>query len=421
MLVFMNKKINFYEILFSKSSRYIFITLFTSFISILKNYVFMRIFPLKDIGIVSFMQSIIMLIGFTQLGLLNGGYRLISKSNNQSERINSFIFSYNSYLFILVVVVVLMIDALFGIKYELSLVYFSILAAFVTVLANWVSNLYIAEQKLGLLNKLNVISLFVSFLPLIFFQISSIWSGIMFVTSQSFIFILFAFYWGKYKFYFMRLDRRMFVYILSVGFVPFLLNIVGGVFMLFERWIIKEDLGVESLGSYYLVFAYTMFFQIVPTALNNIVFPVALRSTNKKTESYLMVAQFKSYFIKLVGYSIIMGFLTYFLSEPLIQIFLPQYLSSIGLVKIVFWGLLILNLSQPFMLIFQIKMDFKKLLLVYALASIITLICYYILVFRQSQQLEVYASLNCLNNVLISLIAFCVFYFAKIRKLCYLE
>ena len=380
----------------------------------------MRIFPLKDIGSVSFIQSIIMLIGFTQLGLLNGGYRLISKSNNQTKRINSFIFSYNSYLFIIVVLVVLMIDSLFGIKYEISLVYFSILAAFVTVLANWVSNVYIAEQKLSLLNKLNVISLFVSFFSLIIFQISSIWSGILFVTSQSFVFIIFAFYWGKYKFYFMRLDRRTFVYILSVGFIPFLLNIVGGVFMLFERWIIKKDLGEESLGSYYLVFAYTMFFQIVPTALNNIVFPNALRSMNKKTESYIMVAEFKSYFIKLLGYSIIMGFLTYFLSGPLIQIFLPQYLSSIRLIKIVFWGLFILNLSQPYMLIFQIKMDFKKLLLVYTLASIITLLYYYLLVFRQSQQLEVYASLNCLNNVLISLTAICVFYFPKISKSFYL-
>ena len=49
-----------------------------------------------------------------------------------------------------------------------------------------------------------------------------------------------------------------------------------------ERWSINGVLGVEALGSFYLVFLYVSLFQLVPNSVNSIFFPKGVKSYAEK-------------------------------------------------------------------------------------------------------------------------------------------
>lgn len=400
--------------LFSVRSKYLYLTIITTFVGIFKSFVLMKLFPISQVGTISFMQSVIMFISFTQLGLLNGGYRLIAKSDSHLRRINNFIFSYNFYLLICSLLVILIVYFLLSLDINIYIFIYSVIAGFIAILSNWISNLLIADQKIEILNKVNIYSLSLSFLCLILFPFSSLWAAILFVTSQSFILISFSLYFGGYKFELQILDKRTFIYILTIGFTPFLLNILGSIYLLFERWLISADLGIESLGNYYLVAAYTIFFQILPGALNNLEFPDAMRSFKKQTDPIVILKGLKSYFFKLLLYSALTGVLTFFLAEHLVKYFLPQYLNSVLYIKIVYCGLAMITLSQPMMLVFQIKLQYKNLIWIYFLSTFLICIFYYFYSFKSDTSLETYAYINLVYNFIVSFFSV-IFFYLSIR------
>jgi O-antigen/teichoic acid export membrane protein len=402
--------------IFNEKSKYIYISLFTSFISILKSYLLMKIFPVFEVGILSFVQSIIMFIGFTQLGLLNGGYRIISKSATQLYRINNYIFSYIIYLLFTSLLIIVTFNSLVSSYFDLFILLYAVFAAYVGVFSNWLANLLIADQKVAMLNKVNILSLVFSFLSLAIYPISSLWSGILFVTSQSIALVIFCLKYSGYKFSIRPLDKRTGFYILKVGFVPYILNILGTAYILLERWMISADLGIKSLGIYYLVFAYTTFYQIIPAALNNLEFPAAIRVYNKNTSGMQIVKGMNFYFIKLLSYTVLTGFFTYFVAEAIVLNFIPQYLGAIPLIKIIYWGLASVTLVQPLMVVFQVKLEYNKLIGVYICSSIFILLCFWFFSFKRDTSLMTYASLNLLNNLFIASLTLATFYYFSIIK-----
>jgi O-antigen/teichoic acid export membrane protein len=375
----------------------------------------MRIFSLNEVGVISFIQSIILFISFSQIGLLNGGYRQVSKSDSHISRINDFIFSYNFYLLSGALISVFFIYFILDFRLNLLILSYSILAGFISVISNWINNLLIANQRINLLNKANLISLVFSFLCLLLVNISSLWSGILFVTSQSFILVFISLYLGSYKIRITALKKRTFKYIFFAGFTPYLINIIGSFFLLFEKWMIAADLGVRDLGTYYMVGVYSVFFQLVPGALNNIEFSAALRSFNKHDNTFETFNILNSYFLKLTAYIILVGFITYFLAETIVAYFLPQYISSIHLIKIVFWGLALITIVQPIALVFQIKLKYRAIVSIYLVAIFLALFAYYLFTFNEESNLETYAFINLFFNALVAIL-FCFLFFWKSKK-----
>jgi O-antigen/teichoic acid export membrane protein len=375
----------------------------------------MRILTLDEVGTISFVQSIIMVVSFSQLGLLNGGYRLISKSDTYVRQINNFIFSYNFYLLCGALTLIYPIYFIFNFSFDLIIFTYSILVGFISVVSNWVTNLLIADQKISLLNKTNLISLASSFLCLLLINVSSLWAGILFVTSQSFIIIFIGIYFGGYQIGITHIKKRTFRYILLSGFTPYLINILGGVVLIFEKWIIAYDLGMIDLGSYFIVGVYSTFFYLLPGALNNLEFPTAMRLFNKKSSTFEMLNKYKSYFFKLLIYVIIAGLITYFLAELVLKYLLPKYLIAIPLIKIVYWGLALITLIQPITLILQVQLKYNTILSVYIISLFLVLIGYYFFSFKDYSTLRVYASLNLFFNSIVA-VSFCITLWQSIRS-----
>lgn len=399
---------------FSQSSIYIYVTVLTTILGLAKSYFLMRLLDVREVGVISLVQSIIMIVSFSQIGLLNGAYRIISKSESHLKRINDFIFSYNFYILLIAIVLIYPICLVLNIKDELTILIYTVIAGIISVLSNWMSNLLIASQKIKLLNNVNLISTGLSFLSLVLINHSSLWAGILLVTLQPFILVFVAINIGKYKITITRLNKRTFKYVFSAGFIPYLINIIGSLFLLIEKWLITLDLGVEFLGQYFLVGMYSTFFLLVPSALNNLEFPKSLRSFKNNIPHFQMVNSLKFYFFKLLTYVIFVGVFTYFLAPLIIEFILPKYLESVYLLKIVYWGLAFLTLVQPIMLIIQVKLEYKAMFLIYIISIVLTLFIYYLFVFNSKTSLATYAYINVFFNILVSLF-FCFLFLIKIN------
>ena len=401
--------------LFSQSSQYIYVTVLTTILGIAKSYILMRLLNVREVGVISLVQSIIMLVSFSQIGLLNGAYRIISKSESHLNRINDFIFSYNFYVFLVSIVLIYPICLLLNIKDELIILIYTLIAGFVSVLSNWMSNLLIASQKIKLLNNANLISTGLSFLSLVIINYSSLWAGILLVTLQPFILIFVAINVGKYKITMTSFNKRTFKFLFSAGFIPYLINIIGSFFLLIEKWLITLDLGVEFLGQYFLVGMYSTFFLLIPGALNNLEFPKSMRTFRSNITYVQMLNSLNFYFFKLITYVIFVGAFTYFIAPLIIEFILPKYLESVYLLKIVYWGLAFLTLVQPLMLIIEVKLEYKAMIIIYIISISLTLIIYYLFAFNSKTSLATYAYINVFFNILVSLF-FCFLVLIKTNE-----
>lgn len=98
-------------------------------------------------------------------------------------------------------------------------------------------------------------------------------------------------------------DRKEIKYILSLGFVPFMIGIFTIVNIQIERWSIAYILNVQELGNFYLVFIFSSLFVLVPTSINYLFLPNIIYSY----ENGLM-AEFRrhvrNYTLVLMGYGI---------------------------------------------------------------------------------------------------------------------
>lgn len=372
----------------------------------------MRLIGIEDIGFISLFQSIITIISFLQIGLLNGGYRIISRSDTALKRINNFVYSYHIFFLILILTVIVPLSYYFNFTTDLFLIFYAVLIGILSILSNWNTNILLAQQKIHLLNKLSLGSLAASFLALFLMNYSAIWAGLLMTTFQIVVFVIASSIAGDYRFKLVKLDKRTFIYLMRVGFVPYLIGIIGTLFVILEKWVITSDMGVESLGEYYLVGIYSVFFLLAPSALNNLLFPAALKTKVKFANIYLSF--YKSYFLQLSVYIFFAGMLTYFAADDLIEYFLPNYLSSVKLIKIVFWGLAFITISQPFLLITQLKLEYRKMIIVYVYSIILVSILYFISSFKHSKSLETYAYINSFFNIFVAL-NFVFLYFADKR------
>ena len=119
-------------------------------------------------------------------------------------------------------------------------------------------------------------------------------------------------------------DRKEIKYILSLGFVPFMIGIFTIVNIQIERWSIAYILNVEELGNFYLVFIFSSLFVLVPTSINYLFLPNIIYSY----ENGLM-AEFRrhvrNYTLVLMGYGICVVLAVLTSLQPLVDILFPSH------------------------------------------------------------------------------------------------
>ena len=171
---------------------YVLINISVSAFSFLRSFIFMHVLDLRELGVISLVQTIFMFIGLLQIGLLNGGYRIISLGKkDQLEKANNTLFSYIALLGIPGLAFCILASHFDWIEdLSLPLLLISVFFGVFTLVNNWLHNALIGEQRLSEANKLNVISFGASMLSLPVAYFTGFWGGILVITIQPLLFVL---------------------------------------------------------------------------------------------------------------------------------------------------------------------------------------------------------------------------------------
>ncbi len=343
---------------------YIVINIGLSLFSFLKSFVFMRYLDLRELGVISLVQTIFMFIGLLQIGLLNGGYRIVSLGKKEEmEKTNNTIYTYLALLLPLGIAFCLLSSYFNWIK-DLSLVLLLISVVFgiFTLLNNWYQNMLIGEQKLTEVNISNIVSFSLSALLLPLAFLYGFWGAMAVIMIQPLAFVGLSMIRNKELcptgFYF---NIKYIKYILSFGLIPFWGGIFTILYLQVERWSINQVLGVEALGSFYLVFLYVSLYQLVPNSLNSIFFPKGVKSyAEKRYGDFKRIIKY--YYLSIIGYGVLISIVTLLFLEPMVAVVFPNHLPGVSFVYIILPGLVLMSLIEPIGLILNSAVILKPML-----------------------------------------------------------
>lgn len=346
---------------------YIVFSVIISIIGFSRSYVMMKYFNFESLGIITIIQTIISLVSVMQFGLINGGYRLVSVDKSRISETNNIIYSF--ILIVLIVapfpLIIIMAQGFYSIK-DLQWIFVGIIAGVFLLAKNWTNNLLIAIKELNVLNNITLITNLFSLSPLFFIDRLGLWAGIISISVQPILFIAFSFLKTRStrptQFFFSIKSIR---HILSFGFIPFVIGIIEMFNLQIERWGMTFYLGIEDLGKFYLPSIYASIFLIIPSALNNILFPDAMQTfvSHNKPAFYKLI---RNYYILITIYSIFVIIVTLLFMNSVIGYFLPRHLPYTKLVYYILPGLIGILYIAPINLYFNASVKLIPMLIVYS-------------------------------------------------------
>ena len=361
----------------SQAINFVIINLIVALISFVRSFAFMNIFDFKELGLITLVNTAAMLISFFQLGLINGGYRIIALGEDKSSiKTNNVVFTFFGLLTLLLVVVSFAgyISEIFSNGFTLFIICSLGVGNLIT---NWLSNTLIGNQDYNKLNFANITSSIASLLFLSLAYYFGIQGALVSLLLQPIIFIFIVF-WKSRKLIPINLDLDFdhFKYILSFGFIPFLSGIFFLLFQQIERWSIDIFLGSEALGKLYLVYLLTTLWILIPSSINSLFFPKSIKYFTEK--NLIQVRKtIRQYYIILIAYGLIAALIIILLLPIIVNVLFPKHAPFIELIYLLLPGLIIRNLCDPISLFFNSAVRFKPILA----SDVISIICYLISIF----------------------------------------
>lgn len=326
---------------------FILINIFVAIVGFVRSFVFIKFFDFEALGILTLVQTGAMLVGFFQIGLINGGYRLVALQKNElTEEVNNLIFSYFSILCLVLIGLYTFLSA-FGVFDESISVLLTGVFGISLLSTNWLTNVLIAEKSFKLLNITNFISALLALicLPLAFYW--GVNGGIVVLLMQPLVFSLIILSTQKSKrptSFLLSIPKIKMV--LDYGFIPFLSGLFFLLYLQIEKWSISFYLGSESLGQLYLLFLIVSLWVLVPTSVMNVFFPKAVLSYDKKDfQGLIKVVNYHFIFVFL--YVGLISFGIYLFFEPLVGFFFSEHLPFTKYVFLALIGLTFRSLSDP--------------------------------------------------------------------------
>lgn len=401
--------------------RYSFIgaTVFNSAIGFIKSYLFMAVLNKEQLGYIALFQSVIILVGFLQTGIIHGGYRMVSFSIERRKTANNAVMFYLMALFIIAGIGLLLYSILFNFNWFLIT---GVAIGLFSLWTNWITNLYIALGRTRLLSIIMLASILISLLGLPLLYIRGVLGAVLLLSIQPIAFIILSLIFNR-DFAF-KLQKKSIPYIklcLRYGFIPFFTGLLYYLNLQLERFVIGFDLGVKSLGEYFLVFVYSAIFLVIPGALATVNFPKMMKSLRAtKVGEFKFFSIFGIYYAELVTYMVFVYLATYWVLPPLIKHFLPAHLIGVTFVKIVFWGLVPFSLIDPISFIINAKLHYKELLYVYIFALVVSVSSYAFLYFNRRGSLINYSYVNVIFFSTVSL-GYVIYFFTKGKRTLYIS
>lgn len=353
------------QIIFSQSSLFILINLFVHAVNFIRSFVFMRILDLRDLGMISLIQTCIMFIGLLHLGFFQGGYRILAyKKEEDKKGVNNTIFTFLACLSFIILLLSLSlsftdIDFVVNRKYLLL----TAVAGIFSLTTTWLTNTMTVKRMIAEINWINAASsiLSIGLIPLVY--VWGITGGILSIMIQPIVFVMFAMIKSKelrptsWSF-----EKSVVSEILRLGFIPFLVGIFAILNIQIERWSIAYLLDVEELGRFYLVFIFSSLFILIPTSINYLFFPKIIHAYE-----HGMMEEFRkqnrNYTLVLAAYGISVLLLVFILFQPVIDILFPAHSGNTHYVFSLLPGLLFNLLYYSVSSILNAWKDFTSLLL----------------------------------------------------------
>lgn len=355
---------DFFRRIIDNKIRYIIINIVIAGLTFGRSLLFMRMLGLSELGQVALAQAIIMLIGFLQFGLINGGYRIYaSRNRKENENINNLIITYIGILSIVLMgLCLLKAHPFFRMGILPKTLYFGLAAGIASLTANWMNNCLIADEKLGLSNLINLISILISFSLVLMPECRNLEYALWSLLVQPLVVIGLTLALHEFA----RPTRIWASWttlrnILSLGFIPFVGGVLALLSLQLERWSIVSVMGVEQLGRFYIIILYSSIFTLVPASLLHVYFPNAMRKYEEgDTEALLLVL--KQHSLDLFKYIVLAVVVTALFMKLTVAAFLPKFRDTVYLVYIALPGFIVTSLCDVLALYYNAFKRLKPLL-----------------------------------------------------------
>lgn len=398
-----------FKININQSLLYIVTNIFVSLVGFVRSFVFMRWLNMEDLGIISLSLTLMQFLSFLQLGLFNGGFRLLCYENSEEKNnVNNLVYSY---IVVIsgIVFILYFISYLTGIDLVLSknILIVSLIGGLIMLLNNWLMNSLIALGKLLTINILNLISVFISllFLPSVFY--CGINAALFVTIIQPIIFAAIVIIKvPELRFSAFNFNINLVKKILSVGFIPFLSGIFFMINLQVERWSIAKILGTEALGNFYLVSLFNTLSLLIPNSINNIFFPKIIKSYNDK-DIPLFKKIIKNNTIAFFTYNVLLVLGTSTLFENIVVLIFPNHIKNICYVYYYLPGIVMNSMTYVFTQILNASLKLNLILCIDLLTTISFVVTIGIIYHYNHFSLE---SICIVRSILYSIVFFVYFF-----------
>jgi O-antigen/teichoic acid export membrane protein len=353
--------------LLSPRGMFLVVNIGVNLLFLLRSYVAMRVLGYAELGLVALLQTIVLLVGALQFGVVSGGYRLLcSEDEASAQRINNLVYTFIGLVGAVCAVVVCV--AVLGFTESRQIAGVTVLggvAGVLTLVRSWVSNQMLAKLMLAPLNRATLAAAVVSIGVLVFVPQAPLPACLAAIVVQPAAFVLQVLWSHKaLRPIALELPVELLRRVLASGFVVFLTSILLQVNMQVERWYVVDALGLAALGHLYLSILFMGLFQIVPSSLDALFMPRLVRAHTDGQEA-AVGADLRRFFLLSLGYGLLAVMLLWLLGRPVLEALLPRYVPDLRYVWLFLPGLLLFTLSSPFAIVFNVLIRYRTFMLAY--------------------------------------------------------
>lgn len=380
----------------------------------------MRTLDHGDLGQVAMLQTIVVVVGFIQLGLINGGYRLYAGADSSSgAQINNTVMTNIASISVLLLPAVSMLHFLGGIRIpniETETLLIGCVIGVATMGATWVNNTLIAQARLGISSAVNLCasatSLFVALAP----GSDKLEMALLALLLQPICVLVLTMVIHAPSRPSIAVDATLTRKIIEIGFAPYCAAIVALTNFQIERWFIVVELGTEAMGVYYLTIFYSTIFTLVPISLLNLFYPKTVSAFDQRDRIHFDSLT-RKHLMAILSYLCVAVILTYALVPWTLENYLKKYAGQQSLVYLALPGMIAYVLFDNVALILQ---SAKKMLDIF-LFSLIALVMNVVALACASKYdtltLELAATLKSLSFIIAAIVIAADLYIRRRRLL----
>ncbi len=354
------------SLLLSARGLFIFVNIGVNLLFLLRSYVAMRVLDYRELGLVALLQTVVLLVGALQFGVISGSYRLLcSEGDESSRRINNLVYTFIGLVGVGCALVCAVSVAFAGSPQVAWVTALGAVAGMLTLVRGWISNQMLAKVMLAPLNRATLTSAVASIAVLVFVPQAPLAVCLLAIVVQPAAFVLQVLWAHKaLRPDALTLPAALLRRVLASGFVVFLTGILLQVNMQVERWYVVKALGLDALGHLYLSILFMGLFQIVPSSLDALFLPRLVRA-HGSSETYAVGADLRRFFLVSLGYCALATGVLWLLGRPVLEMLLPKYVPDLRYVWLFLPGLVLFTLSSPFAIVFNVLIRYRTYMLAY--------------------------------------------------------